>query len=64
MGYLHVLQQEDGGAYAINLEASIQGACGEAIQQVMVKGKRPGAPTFTITDGKGEIVTEDAFEYG
>jgi hypothetical protein len=60
----HVVRQGKDDEHVINLEASIHGACGALIQQVMVKGKSPEAPNLTITNGKGEIVTEDAFEYG
>ena len=40
------------------------GAAGDVCSNLMVKGDRPAAPTFTIATAKGEIIERGKFEYG
>jgi hypothetical protein len=46
------------------LEMSLVGVGGEGCTNMMVKGTRPGKPSFTITDPKGKVVEQGDFEYG
>lgn len=46
------------------LAMELVGIGGEACTNMMVKGRRPGKPDFTITDPKGKVVEQGSFEYG
>ena len=46
------------------LAMELVGIGGEACTNMMVKGRRPGKPDFTITDPKGKVVQQGSFEYG
>jgi hypothetical protein len=46
------------------LQMSLIGSAGEVCTNLMVGGRRPAKPAFTITDPKGKVVEEGDFEYG
>ena len=48
----------------IPLELSLVGSAGEVCTNLSINGQRPPKPSFTITDGKGEVAQQGSFEYG
>ncbi len=52
------------GAGKVSLSMSLVGNADEICTNLIVNGKRPGKPTFTITTEKGEDVDTGNFEYG
>jgi hypothetical protein len=47
-----------------SLSFSLLGSGGETVNYMLVDGRRPPAPQFTISTVKGEVVQEGRFEYG
>jgi hypothetical protein len=52
------------GTPAASLGMSLVGSAGEQCSNLMVDGRRPPDPTFTITDPEGTEVQAGKFEYG
>jgi len=46
------------------LEMTLIGVGGEAVTNMLVKGRQPGKPAFTITDPDDKVVQKGNFEYG
>lgn len=53
-----------GNERVVRLDMSLVGVAGEQCTDLMVKGKRPDDPRFTIALPDGEIVERGKFEYG
>ncbi len=52
------------GMRQVDLSMSLVGSGGEIVGNLVVDGKRPPKPEFTITNAKGETVQTGSFEYG
>ncbi len=52
------------GQRQVSLGLSVVGAAGEVCNNMMVDGKRPDKPEFTITTADGKEVEKGKFEYG
>jgi hypothetical protein len=48
----------------VSLGLSLVGNAGEICSSMLVNGRQPGKPEFTITTEKGEVVDSGSFEYG
>jgi hypothetical protein len=49
---------------SVPLALAFIGLAGEQCNNLVVEGKRPPSPKFTITDPDGEVVHQGSFEYG
>jgi hypothetical protein len=52
------------GSGQVRLGMTLFGSAGERCTDMMVQGNRPGKPSFTISNPKGEIVYRGNFDYG
>jgi len=52
------------GGSQVRLNMTLVGLAGEACTDMMIDGRRPPNPEFTISDPKKEIVQRGKFEYG
>ncbi len=52
------------GIAVVPLELSLVGTAGETCSSLLVNGRQPSAPKFTISTKDGEEVTSGAFRYG
>lgn len=62
--YKPVVSVDSMGGSQVRLNMTLVGLAGEACTDMMIDGRRPPNPEFTISDPKKEIVQRGKFEYG
>lgn len=62
--YKPLVKVEYASGAEARLELLLVGAAGEICSNLMVRGDRPDAPEFTITDPNGKVVEQGRFKYG